>query len=127
MFVDGPPKVRPGAPMPATADCTSSSVMPIVDIIMGTASTVAILEVFPNDVDGIGSIHIAMLAYPLAHFGSSVQGFRRTSACKTFLATPMERQTPQAVSVPPTLPPTIPFVKRRGSDSSEAEDSMTKR
>ncbi|MDE2875393.1 MAG: hypothetical protein OXQ93_08135 [Gemmatimonadota bacterium] len=87
MFVDGPPQVRPGAALPATADRTTSSVMPIVDIIMGTAATAAILEVFPDDVEGVGSFHIAMLAYPVAHFGSSIQGFRRTGACKRFLVT----------------------------------------
>ncbi|MCY3942147.1 MAG: hypothetical protein OXG18_00045, partial [Gemmatimonadetes bacterium] len=40
MFVDGPPKVRPGAPVPHTAECTSGSTLPIVDIIVGVASVV---------------------------------------------------------------------------------------
>lgn len=111
MFVDGPPQVRPGAALPATADCTTSSVMPIVDIIMGTAATAAILEVFPDDLEGVGSVHIAMLAYPGAHFGSSIQGFRRTGACKRFLATPVAPGPALPVEPRPALPPAIPFVK----------------
>lgn len=32
LLVDGPPQIRAGAPVPATADCTTGSTMPIVDI-----------------------------------------------------------------------------------------------
>jgi len=89
MFVDGPPKIRPGAPMPATADCTTTSTMPIVDIIFGISSVMLITEVLEED-DDLNSGHVAMFAYPVGLFGSSVQGFRRISACKEFLATPMD-------------------------------------
>ena len=92
IFVDGPPKVRPGAPLPATADCTTGSTMPIVDIIFGISSLVMIKEML-EQTDDFGSEHVAVFAYPVGFFGSSVQGFRRTKACREFLATPFVPDT----------------------------------
>lgn len=99
MFVDGPPQIRPGAPIPATVECTSSSTMPLVDIIFGVASVVGIAEIL-GESDDFGSAHIAMFAYPVGLFGSSVQGFRRIRACRRFLATPMVPDTMALPVVP---------------------------
>ena len=100
IFVDGPPKVRPGAPVPATADCTTSSTMPIVDIIFGIASVMMIKEALEQS-DDFDSGHMAMFAYPVGLFGSSVQGFRRTKACREFLATPV---VPDTTALPEASP-----------------------
>ncbi len=62
--------------------------MPIVDIIFGVASVIAIQETL-EERDEFSSGHVAMFAYPVGLFGSSIQGFRRVSACKRFLATPV--------------------------------------
>ena len=91
-YVDGPPVIRPGAPVPPTADCTISSTMPIVDIILGAASVLAITEVVDGS-DGLASGEVLMFALPVGAFGSAHQGFRRISACKRFLATPMAPDT----------------------------------
>lgn len=95
-YVEGPPVIRPGAPVPATAECTISSTMPVVDIILGAASVLAIEEVVDGS-DGISSGEVLMFALPVGAFGSAHQGFRRISACKKFLATPM---APETVSSP---------------------------
>ena len=91
-YVDGPPVIRPGAPVPPTADCTISSTMPVVDIILGAASVLAIREAVDGS-DGINSWEVFMFALPVGAFGSAHQGFRRISACKRFLATPMAPDT----------------------------------
>lgn len=92
MFVDGPPKIRPGAPVPHTADCTTSSTLPIVDIIVGVASVVAITEAVDGS-NGYNSGEILMFAWPVGAFGSALQGFRRIGECKRFLATPVKPNT----------------------------------
>jgi len=112
--------------MPATADCTMSSTMPIVDIIFGISSVMLITEVLEDD-DELHSGHVAMFAYPVGLCGSAIQGLRRISACKEFLATPMAtrpdttgavelwpRPTPLG-SRPPLLPvPTPPETPTHG-------------
>ena len=92
MFVDGPPKIRPGAPVPHTAECTSGSTLPIVDIIVGAASVVAINDVVDGS-DGYSSGEILMFAWPVGAFGSAFHGFRRIRECKRFLATPVVPET----------------------------------
>ena len=66
--------------------------MPIVDAILGVAYAYAIKETI-DDSEEFGSGHIAMFAFPVGLFGSSVQGFRRIKACKEFLATPVPADT----------------------------------
>ena len=92
MFVDGPPKIRPGAPVPHTAECTSGSTLPIVDIIAGVASVVAIVDVVDGS-DGYNTGEILMFAWPVGTFGSAFHGFRRIRECKQFLATPVVPKT----------------------------------
>ena len=87
-LVDGPPQIRPGAPVPATANCTTGSTMPIVDIIIGVSTTMMIEEVVDTD-DGWDSGEVLMFALPVGFFGSSFEGFRRTRRCREFLATPV--------------------------------------
>ena len=86
LFVDGPPRIRPGAPIPATADCTTSYAMPIVDVIFGVASILAISELL-EDEDVAASGKVAIFAYPVGLFGSGFQGIRRIQACEDFLNT----------------------------------------
>lgn len=93
--------------MPATADCTTTSTMPIVDIIFGISSVMLITEVLEED-DDLHSGHVAMFAYPVGLFGSSVQGFKRISACKEFLATPMALR-PDTTGVPELWPRPMSF------------------
>ena len=88
-FVNGPPRVRPGAPIPATADCTTSYAMPIVDGIFGVASILLIGEILAEDEDIAASEKVGMLAYPVGLFGSGFQGTRRIRACEDFLNTPI--------------------------------------
>ena len=92
MFVDGPPKVRPGAPVPHTAECTSGSTLPVVDIIVGLASVAAIAEAVDLS-DGYNAGEILMFAWPVGAFGSAFHGFRRIRECKRFLATPVVPRT----------------------------------
>lgn len=91
-YVDGPPKTRPGAPIPATATCTTVSTMPIVDAILAVSYAWAIQEVL-EDTDDFTSTHLAMFALPVGFVGSSIQGFRRIRACREFLATPVVPDT----------------------------------
>ena len=113
-YVDGPPKFRPGAPIPPTANCTSGSTMPIVDIILGVSYAWAIQETLEED-DDFTSAHLAMFAIPVGFFGSSIQGFRRIRACKEFMARPMVPDTtglPEASSWPMSLGGTPPLLAR---------------
>lgn len=117
LLVDGPPQIRAGAPVPATADCTTGSTMPIVDIIIGVSTTMMVAEVVDPD-DGWGSGEVLMFALPVGFFGSSFEGFRRTRRCREFLATPVAPDTatlakapvwPMSLGTPPMLPaPPIP-------------------
>lgn len=88
-YVDGPPRVRPGAPVPETAECTTNYSMPLVDAIFGIASLFAIEEVWDDD-DVETSFKVAMLAYPVGAFGSGLIGVRRIRACEDFLNTPVD-------------------------------------
>ena len=107
-YVDGPPVIRPGAPVPATADCTTSSTMPVVDIILGAASVLAIEEVVDGS-DGLSSGEVLMFALPVGAFGSAHQGFRRISACKRFLATPMAPETGSSPKRPALNGESLPY------------------
>ena len=111
-YVDGPPKTRPGAPVPPTANCTTVSTMPVVDIILGVSYAWAIQEAL-EEADEFNSGHLAMFAIPVGFFGSSIQGFRRIKACKEFMATPLVPDTtglPEALSWPVSLGGTPPLV-----------------
>lgn len=98
LWVDGPPKVRPGGDIPHTAHCTTSSTMPVVDIIFGVTSVIMIAETL-DGADEFTSGHVAMFAWPVGLFGSSIQGFRRMRACRDFLATPV-RARPDSTGRP---------------------------
>ena len=111
MFVDGPPKTRPGAPIPHTAECTSVSTLPIVDIIVGVASVAAITEAVDGS-DGYNSGEILMFALPVGAFGSAFQGFRRISECKRFLATPVVPETTGTVQQGARLQVADPYYKK---------------
>lgn len=111
MFVDGPPKIRPGAPVPHTAECTSGSALPIVDIIAGVASVVAIRDVVDGS-DGYNTGEILMFAWPVGAFGSAFHGFRRIRECKRFLATPVVPETTGTIQQGARLQVAGPLYKR---------------
>ena len=91
-FVDGPPQIRPGAPVPATARCTTNSVIPIVDIIIGVSATIMVTEAVDLG-DGLNSGEVLTFAFPVGFFGSAFEGFNRTRRCREFLATPAAPDT----------------------------------
>lgn len=112
VFVDGPPHVRPGAAMPATATCTTTRLIPMVDFLLATAWGISATR-FLTDEDVDAEVESYLLAYapPLLMAGSGVEGWRRITRCQQFMLTPVgEGEATAAYETyftwrPPLLPP----------------------
>lgn len=89
--VDGPPRLRPGAPLPDHADCTRSMAAPGIDLLIGAVSgglvffhrvTRAHLSAEARTFDGI--VEVPALVISAVGVLSGTLGYRRVEACRDF-------------------------------------------
>ncbi len=100
LFVDGPPRVRPGQAMPAYAQCTESMALPNLDIAgavvsaIGAAASVALITELDGDEEGpyiVGAA--ANAAWTVIYGAAASSGKKKVRACRQFLATPVAPPT----------------------------------
>ena len=93
VFVDGPPQVRPGAAVPATATCTTTRLVSVADGLLsagwGIMATRLLTEEGANP-----QVEDYLLAYalPVLMAGSAVEGWRRVSRCQEFMLSPVSNE-----------------------------------
>lgn len=124
VFVDGPPQVRPGATVPATATCTTTRLIPMVDGLLALAWGISATR-FLTDEDADAEVEDYLMAYapPLLMVGSAVEGWRRITRCHEFMLTPVNGEEATAAYEtdfpwrPPMLLPLVqpPLVPRESS------------
>ena len=124
IFVKGPRQVRPGATVPATATCTTTRLIPMVDALLALAWGISATRFLTDeDVDADVENYLAAYAPPLLMAGSSVEGWRRVTRCKEFMLTPVNSEEAAATYEtyfrwrPPMLLPLVqpPLVPRESS------------
>ena len=89
--VDGPPRLRPGAPLPDHADCTRSTLAPEIDLSIGVVSgglfllhrvSRADLPADQREFDGI--VQAPALVISAVGVLSGTLGYTRVQACRDF-------------------------------------------
>ena len=122
IFVKGPPQVRPGATTPATAICTTTRLIPMVDGLLALAWGISATRFLTDeDVDADVETYLAAYAPPLLMAGSAVEGWRRVTRCNEFMLTPVNSEEAAATYEtyfrwrPPMLLPLVqpPLVPRK--------------
>ena len=101
LFVEGPPQVRPGAPVPTTSYCTSEMTLPNLDLIFGTLSAVGSMALFiiPGDELDMTDEQASQLGFSSAltaalQYISGASGKRKVRACRNFVNTPIQPSQP---------------------------------
>ena len=95
-FVKGPPQVRPGAPAPVSAQCTTTMVLPIVDGVGAVYYFASSLYASTTD-SGTETQRVALgvvwagMSILLGRSASS--GVNKVRACREYLATPVAPPT----------------------------------
>ena len=102
LFVEGPPQVRPGAPVPTTSYCTDEMTLPNLDVIFGTLNAAGSVALFINPGDALdltdeqaGQLGFAAALTSALQYISGASGKRKVRACRNFVNTPVQ---------PPTVP-----------------------
>ena len=115
IFVDGPPQVRPGATVPATATCTTTRLIPMVDALLTVAWGIGATRFLTDDdQDAEVETYLAAYAPPLLMAGSGVEGWRRVTRCQEFMLTPVNGEEATATYetyFPWRLPMLLPSVQ----------------
>ena len=86
--VDGPPRLRPGAPLPDHAVCTRSMAAPVVDFALAVGAGVVVVKNRPERHDAIGGAFVRLIGV-LGGLGtvSGLIGVHRVQACRDFTET----------------------------------------
>lgn len=83
----GPPRLRPGAPLPARAECTTNMVLPGLELSVASLSTALLIDFLaPRDEPG-GSerdLVIPFFSIPVVSGVSGLIGVTRVQACRDF-------------------------------------------
>ena len=107
--VEGPPAIRPGAPVPTDVDCTSSSFAPFGDIVFAASFGGLYLDVV-EDVNQ-WYWHTLFLSGIGAFFASAISGFKKMSDCRDFLETPVPADTTGLSRASPAIPSVFPLAR----------------
>ena len=122
IFVKGPPHVRPGAAIPATATCTTSRLVPVADGLLASGWALQATRLLTDEgVEPNVEDYLLAYAIPVLMAGSAVEGWRRIARCKEFMLTPVNSEEAAATYEtyfrwrPPMLLPLVqpPLVPRK--------------
>ena len=126
IFVKGPPHVRPGGTVPATATCTTTRLIPMVDALLALAWGISATRFLTDeDEDAPVETYLASYAPPLLMTGSAVEGWRRVTRCERFMLTPVNGEEATGtyeetyfrwrppMLLPPVQPPPVPRASLR--------------
>ncbi len=93
IFVKGPPQVRPGGTVPATATCTTTRLIPMVDVLLALSWGISATRLLTDeDADAKVEEYLAAYSPPLLMAGSAVEGWRRVTRCEQFMLTPVNSE-----------------------------------